>query len=139
MRKLGIFFAFFLLIGVPTVFAQNSITGKVTNKEDDLGIPGVTVIVQGTTMGTITDGSGNYSLSVPLNAKSLRFSFIGMKPIEAQIGVLKEINVTMESEISTLDEVVAVGYGTQKKVNVIGSVSTVSSEQITATPVASMS
>ena len=106
---------------------QNRITGTVTDKNGP--IPGVNVVVTGTTQGTITDVAGKYSIEVPQGSKSLTFSFIGMEPQEIIIGTLTQINVTMGEVAIGLDEVVVIGYGVQKKVNVIGSISQVSSEQ----------
>ena len=107
------------------MLAQKTITGKVTSMEDGLGIPGATVVVTGTSIGTTTDVSGNYSLSVPAIATSLRISFVGMKTLEMQIGEQEEINVTMEQEITALDDVVVIGYGTQKKRDLTGAISSV--------------
>lgn len=139
MKKLQFIFILFLFVGVQAVFAQKTITGKVTSKEDGLGIPGVTVIVSGTKIGSITNNSGDYNLSVPLDAKNLHFSFVGLIPMDVPIGEQKEINVVMESDAINLNEIVAVGYGSQKKSNVIGSVSSVSNEQIAAVPVTTLS
>jgi len=130
MRKLGIFLALLLFGGVQVVLAQKTITGKVTSKEDGLGIPGVTVVVTGTKIGSTTDASGHYSLLVPANATSLRISFVGMKPMEVPIGAQQEINITMDPEITALDEVVVVGYGTQKKRDLTGAISSVRASDI---------
>ena len=130
MRKLGIFLALLLFGGMQVVLAQKTITGKVTSKEYGLGIPGVTVVVKGTNVGATTDALGHYSLSVPVNTTTLRISFVGMKPMEVQIGAQKEIDVTMEPEITALDEVVVVGYGTQKKRDLTGAISSVRATDI---------
>lgn len=108
---------------------QKSVTGKVI---DSTGgpLPGVSVVVKGTTTGTITDFDGNYSLSnVPANG-TLQFSFVGMKSQEIAVGGKTSINVKLEEEAIGLEEVVAVGYGTQKKSNVTGSISSVKSEDL---------
>lgn len=112
------------------MLAQKTITGKVTSKEDGRGIPGVTIVVTGTNIGSTTDASGNYSLSVPADASSLRISFVGMKPIEVPIGSQREINVAMDPEITALDEVVVIGYGTQKKRDLTGAISSVRATDI---------
>lgn len=130
MRKLGIFLALLLFGGMQVVLAQKTITGKITSKEDGLGIPGVTVVVTGTTIGATTDVSGVYKLSVPDKATSLHISFVGMKPMEIVIGEQKEINITMEPAITALDEVVVVGYGTLKKRDLTGAISSVRSGDI---------
>lgn len=100
---------------------QLKITGKVTGK-DGTPIPGANVVVTGTTLGTITDIAGKYSLEVPQGGKSLTFTFIGMVPQEITIGTLSQINVTLAESAIGLEEVVVVGYGTQKKANITGSV-----------------
>ncbi len=115
---------------------KKSLSGVVTDT-DNMPMPGVTVIVKGTTMGTITDADGEFSISVPLDARTLQFSFVGMKTQEVAIGNQTEFRVTMEPESIGLEEVVAVGYGTQKRVNLTGSVATVDSEKLTVAPVAS--
>lgn len=123
-----------------TSFSQQtkSITGKVTDLSGAT-IPGVSVLVKGTANGTITDHVGNFSLAnVPENG-TLQFSFVGMKTKEVTIGGRSQINVTMEEETIGLDEIVTVGYGTQKKVNLTGSVSTVQSEDLVKVPSANVS
>ena len=114
------------------------ITGKVTDLSG-APLPGLTVLVKGTTSGTITDGDGNYSLSnVPGNA-TLVFSFVGMKSQELSVTGKTNINVKMEEEAIGLDEVIAVGYGTQKRKNMIGSVGQVTGEQLANRPVPQLS
>lgn len=117
---------------------QKSVSGKVTDSTG-AGLPGVSVVVKGTTTGVITDNDGKYLLSkVPENS-TLVFSFVGMKTQE--IGVVNKttINVTLTEESVGLDEVVAVGYGTQKKGNLTGSISSVKSNDLVVSPVASAS
>lgn len=105
-----------------------SISGKVTDSSGS-PLPGVTVVVKGTTNGTITDTGGNYSLSnIPENAV-LVFSFVGMRSQEVQATGKTNIQVVMKEETIGLEEVVAVGYGVQKKVNMTGSISTVKFDQ----------
>ena len=107
---------------------QKTISGKVI---DDTGVtlPGVTVIVKGSTQGTVTNENGEYSLtSVPQDA-TLLFSFVGMKSQEIPVGNQTNINVTLERETIGLEEVVAVGYGVQKKVNLTGAVSSITFDE----------
>lgn len=111
-----------------------SISGKVTDSTG-AGLPGVSVVVKGTTTGIITDTNGNFKLvNVPSNA-ILQFSFVGMKTQEINIEGKVTIDVIMKEESIGLDEVVAVGFGTQKKVNLTGAVGTVSSEALQSRPV----
>lgn len=108
---------------------QNTITGKVTD-ESGQPLPGVTVVIKGTTQGTVTDMDGNYSISnIPENA-TLVFSFVGMKSQEKQVAGNTSINVAMQEETFGIEEVVAIGYGTQKKINITGAVDVISNEQI---------
>ncbi len=111
-------------------FAQKSISGKVTD-ESGASIPGASVVVKGTTIGTITDNDGKFELKVadPSN-KTLSFSFIGMVGVEVPIGSTSVINVTLKSETIGVEEVVVVGYGTRLKEQITGSVSTVSDKQL---------
>lgn len=100
------------------------ITGKVTDSSGG-SLPGVSVVVKGTTTGVITDNGGNYALSnIPDNA-TLQFSFVGMKTQEIAVGSKTSLNVTLEEETIGLDDVVVIGYGTQKLTKVSGAISTI--------------
>lgn len=121
-----------------TVQQQKTVSGKVTDSSRE-GLPGVSVVVKGTTTGTITDTNGNFSLSnVPENA-ILQFSFVGMKTNEIIVGNKTTIDVILIEENIGIDEVVAIGYGTQKRESITGSVATISSDKLTVAPVASTS
>lgn len=126
----------------PASMGEQQSNRKISGKVTDLtgaSLPGVSVVVKGTTMGIITDGNGNYSLSnIPANA-ILVFSFIGMKSQEIVVDNQTLINVSMDQESIDVDEVVVVGYGTQKKINVVGSIAQMSSKQLTDRPVARLS
>ncbi len=112
-----------------SVQQQKTVSGKVADSSGQ-PLPGVTVVVKGTTNGTITDANGNYSLSnIPENAL-LQFSFVGMKGQEIVVNNQGQINVQLLADMKDLDEVVVVGYGSQKRSDVIGSVSQVSAEKI---------
>jgi len=107
------------------VFAQNTrtkITGTITDVTTGQALVGVSVSIKGTTKAAIADANGSYSIQVNQNEKALVFSFIGMKKKEIAIGTQTVINVVMESEYNALNEVVVVGYGTQKKATLTGSV-----------------
>lgn len=119
------------------VAQQKNITGKVT---DSSGLPltGVSVIVKGTTKGVITDSNGSYVLSNVLENNVLLFSFVGMKSQEIKISGQYNINVVLREEAVGLEEVVAVGYGTQKKVNLTGAVCQISAKQLENRPVNSV-
>jgi TonB-linked SusC/RagA family outer membrane protein len=108
---------------------SKTVSGKVTDSSGAT-LPGVSVVVKGTTNGSITDTNGNYSLSnISANA-TLQFSFVGMKMQEIAVGGKAYINVTLVEDAIGLDEIVAIGYGTQKKVNLTGAVSTVKGEKL---------
>jgi TonB-dependent starch-binding outer membrane protein SusC len=99
------------------------ITGKV-NDQSQSPIPGVSVVVKGTTIGVTTDMNGNFSVSVPSDAKALIFSFVGMRTQEVVLGNKLDYTVVLEEETTALEEVVAVGYGTLKKNSITTAVST---------------
>jgi TonB-linked SusC/RagA family outer membrane protein len=105
------------------------IKGKVTSDSGE-ALPGVTIVVKGTSNGTITDGDGNFSLSNVASDATLVFSFIGMQAQEVAIAGQREISVVMHEESIGLDEVVAIGYGTVKKSDLTGSVGVVKSNQL---------
>jgi TonB-linked SusC/RagA family outer membrane protein len=113
---------------------QRKITGKVTDKAGQPLI-GVGVIVKGTTVGALTDIDGNYTLTLPEGATALTFSFIGMTPQEIAIGPQTSINVVLQEDAIGLEEVVVIGYGSVKRKDLTGSVSSVSEEKITDRPV----
>ncbi len=125
------------LVLVTSVWAQNkTVTGIVTDVQGET-LLGVTVAVEGTTIGSITDIEGSYTLQVPENAKTLRFSFMGMETVTVAIGTQKVINAQLKSTSLGMEELVVVGYGTQKKVTITGALSTIKSEDIMASPSAS--
>jgi len=127
MRKL-LFLIMVFVATISSAMAQKTVTGTVT--AEDTPLPGVTVVVKGTTVGTVTDVDGKYSLSVPATAKTLLFSFIGMKAQEIEIGSQSTFNVVLEPDVIGLEEVVAIGYGTMKKSDLTGAVSTVKASQV---------
>ncbi|MCL3781018.1 SusC/RagA family TonB-linked outer membrane protein [Prolixibacteraceae bacterium JC049] len=117
---------------------KKTVSGKVTDKNGE-SLPGVSVIVKGTTIGITTDIDGNYKLTLPAKAKTLLFSFVGMKSAEAEIAGQSSINIVLEEDAIGLEEVVAVGYGVQKKTTVTGSISTVKGEKLARVPVNNIS
>lgn len=124
----------FFLCGIVFAFAQTTVTGKVTSQEDGSTLPGVSVSVKGTTRGTTTDGNGRYSLSVDGSNAVLVFSFIGFKQQEVSIGNRTSVDLTLEPDLSALEEVVVTGYTTENRREVTGSVSTVKSRDLVAVP-----
>lgn len=108
---------------------QRTVSGKVTD-ESGMTIPGVTVLVKGTQVGTTSDINGNFTIDVPLDAKTLLFTFVGMRPLEITIGDKTYLNIVMEEQTVGLEEVVVVGYGVQKKASVVGAISAITSEEL---------
>lgn len=121
-----------------TTQQPRTVTGKVTDRTG-VPLPGVTVVIKGTTVGTITNADGDYQLAHVASDAILVYTFVGMKMQELKVTGKSAINVRMEEETIGLEEVVAVGYGVQKKVNVIGSVATVNAHSIERRPVTNLS
>jgi TonB-linked SusC/RagA family outer membrane protein len=115
-------------------FQERQVTGKVTSEEDGQGFPGVNIIVKGTSIGTVSDASGNFSINVPSSDAVLVFSSIGYSTMEVAVGSQSTINVTMKIDVTSLQEVVVVGYGTQEKRDVTASIASISSEAISKIP-----
>ncbi len=128
-----------LFLGMQLVFAQGKrISGVVTSSEDGLTIPGVTILVKGTSNGVTTNMDGAYALTVPDDATTLVFSFIGYEPQEVAIDGRSVINVNLEVSLTTLDEVVVIAYGTTTKKSFTGSAQVVDAEAISKVPVTSI-
>lgn len=113
-----------------------SVSGRVTDKKGE-PLPGVTVIIKGTTIGITTDFEGNYKLEVPEEAKILSFSFVGMKSQEINLAGQTQINVILEEETIGIDEVVAIGYGSQKKSDITSAISVVNVDDLSSRPIVS--
>ncbi|WP_207434716.1 SusC/RagA family TonB-linked outer membrane protein [Sabulibacter ruber] len=128
------------LVASLQAFAQGNVTvsGRVTDAAG-AGLPGVTVMLKGTSTAAPTDVEGNYSISVPNPAGTLVFSYIGYLPQEVPINNRTSINVTLASDQQTIDEVVVVGYGTQKAEAVTGSVASISGDALREVPSANIS
>ncbi|WP_418502111.1 SusC/RagA family TonB-linked outer membrane protein [Flagellimonas sp.] len=123
-----------LFIGLSTHAQQLTVTGKVSSGDDNMTIPGANVIEKGTGNGASTDFDGNFTISVNSGA-ILVFSSIGFSSVEIPVNGQQEINVILQTDTRTLDEVVVIGYGTSRKSDITGSVSSVKSEEISAYPV----
>ena len=121
MKKL-LFLSFFLVVTlVQQALAQDrTITGKVTDRETNQGLPGVAVLVKGTTVGTATDIDGNFSLNVPENANTLQFKFIGYKTVERSIDNQATIDVVMGADAKQLEEVVVTALGLEREKKSLG-------------------
>ncbi len=112
------------------VHAQNQVVSGVVKDETGLGIPGANVVIDGTTVGTITNVEGYFELEVGPTAKALIVSFIGYKQQQIELGSQTRFEIQLAVSSTDLDEVVVVGYGTQKKVSVVGAISNVNTEKM---------
>ncbi len=120
---------------VAAVVQGTEITGRVTG-DDGTGVPGATVVVKGTAIGTATDANGNFTLSVPAGGNTLVVSFIGFKTQEVPINNRSTINITLGTDTQALQEIVVVGYGTQQKKDLTGAVAVVNVAEMTKQPAA---
>jgi iron complex outermembrane receptor protein len=110
------------------IYAQERVvTGLVTDANDGIGLPGVSIVVKGTTLGTTTNIDGKYTLTVDENAIII-YSFVGYSPQEITVGAQSQINVVLSVDSENLSEVVVIGYGTSKKKDLTGSIQTVSAD-----------
>jgi len=131
------FVVMILMVGPPSLFAQTKTVSGTVTEDTGATLPGVSVLEKGTNNGTVTDSNGKFSISVTTEAV-LVFSFIGLKPVEVVVGSQVTIDVIMESDMSTLDEIVVIGYGTAKKSDLTGAVSSVTGDDLRKMPVASV-
>ncbi|MEL0652106.1 TonB-dependent receptor [Algibacter sp. TI.3.09] len=114
---------------------QKTITGTVTSETDNTPLPGVNVLVKGTSTGASTDFDGNYTINVSDSQAVLSFSYVGFATKEIKVGNNTKVNVALAEDLAALDEVVVVGYGARKKSDITGAVSSVKSEELNAFPV----
>src|SRR5680860_208253 len=114
---------------------QFSVKGQVVSGEEQLPLPGVTVLVKGTNNGVVTDFDGNYEIEVSDPDAILGFSYVGYKTQEISVKGQNVINVNLEEDQAYLDEVVVIGFGTQKKVNLTGAVGVVEGDKLEDRPV----
>ena len=124
----------FLMVMSMAVFGQSTITGLVTSSSDQQPLLGVNVVVKSTTNGTVTDFDGNYSITASPE-DVLVFSFLGYKTIEKTVGDQNVINVTLDSDLQQLEDVVVIGYGTSKKTDLTGSIASISTKDFEEQPI----
>ncbi|MDP1623985.1 MAG: SusC/RagA family TonB-linked outer membrane protein [Bacteroidales bacterium] len=120
MRKFTIFLALMLFIGLQVAHAQRTITGKVTGSDDGAGIPGATVLVKGTAIGTITDIEGAFTLEVPKGKEVVLVSYVGMVTQELKLGNENVVNVVLEPSIQELEGVVVTALGIPREKKSLG-------------------
>jgi len=142
MKRFYIFAKLVLLILTVSAIQASAqvgkVTGTVTGAEGDPVI-GASVLIKGTTLGTITNSDGNYELDVPEGGQTLVVSFVGMKTQEIEIGNQTAINMVLEEDTYGIDEVIAIGYGTMRKANLTNAITRVSSEAIEDRPITNLS
>ncbi len=124
-----------LCLNTYAVFCQNvKVTGRVTSLPENEAIIGGSVIVKGTTTGTVTDINGNFSVNVPSNDAVLVFSYLGYTAIEEKVDGRSVINVSLTADVLDLGEVVVVGYGTQKREDLSSAIAVIKPEQMLKVP-----
>lgn len=137
LRKVALLLVLLLAGTAARVWAQaggTDISGKVTD-EQGMALPGVTVQVKGTTVGANTEANGTFRLRAPAGASALVFSFVGYAAQTLEIGSRRQFNLTLREDAQALNDVVVVGYGTQKKSQLTGAISSVTSKEIAELPV----
>jgi TonB-linked SusC/RagA family outer membrane protein len=131
MRKITLLLTFFVLVGMSLSAQQRTVSGTVKSSEDGSTLPGVSVAVKGTSYGTITNMDGYYSLQLPDGAKTLQFSFVGMKMMEVTISASSVIDVALEADLLRVDEVLVTAIGISREKKALGySVQTVDAEAL---------
>jgi len=135
LKRHFVLFAAFFVVGIfflsqlSASAQQKTITGTVIG-DDKAPIPGASVVVKGTTIGTVTNLDGKFNLPVPASAQTLVFSFVGLTPKEVPVGTGSVFNITLSESTVGIDEVVVVGYGTQKKESVVGAITQVNNSSL---------
>ncbi|KRB59775.1 TonB-dependent receptor [Flavobacterium sp. Root186] len=124
----------FLLVTIIMNAQERKVTGKVTSSEDLLGLPGANVYIKNSSVGATTDMDGNYTVFVSEKNAVLVFNFVGYQSVEVPVGNKTAINVSLKPDTKNLEEVIVVGYGTRKKSDITGSVSSVTAKELTAYP-----
>lgn len=134
----GVQCIFLLLLSISAFSQTKSVTGKVTDGSDNQPLPGVTVSAKGSKISVQTNAEGIYRIEVPENTQALTFTFVGYQAQESAIGSTGVINITLQGTGKTLDDIVVIGYGTQKKSDLTGSVAAIKAAQLQERPAASL-
>lgn len=134
MKKILLIAMFSTFLGTLAWAQTRTIQGKVTSVEDGQPLPGVNVLVQGTMKGGVTDASGSFTIELTETENTLVFSFIGYKTVTVDVTNQTQVSVQLETDATALEEIVVVGYGTQKEKDLTSAIVTVKSDEITKTP-----
>jgi TonB-dependent starch-binding outer membrane protein SusC len=135
-QRLGLLLLGLVFVNL-SIFAQTQIKGTLTDAKTGETLPGVSVLVDGTTIGTITGMDGKYSISVPADKNVLVFNFIGFIPQKVTLTGQTEISIQLLPDVKYLDEVVVVGYGTMRRGDISGAISSISAKELKDIPVTS--
>ena len=131
MKRTALLIASFFLSGIQLIYSQTvQVNGTITSSEDGLSLPGAAVVVKGTTIGSVTDLDGNYTVNVPIGANILVYSYVGMLSQEIPIEGRTVINVVLNPDIVGIEEVMVVAYRTVKKSDYTGSAVMVDGEKL---------
>src|SRR5690554_4612026 len=122
----------FLVVCVFSFAQAQNVTGRITDAGDNSPLPGASIVVKGTSVGTTTDANGEFSIAVEDANTTLVFSFIGYESQEIAVGGRSRIDISLTPDIQSLEEVVVVGYGTQRKRDLTGAVAHVDAEELRA-------
>ncbi len=128
-----------MLFSVSVTWAQKKVTGTVTNKATGAPLEGVTISAKGTKVMTTTVASGAFSITLPANSQTINVTYVGMTDQEIKVAGTEPLIIKMEVQSAALSEVVVTGYGTQKKSNITGSISTVKTKELIQSPVGDLS
>ena len=131
-------FSLSLITSFQVLAQERTITGKVTSAEDGSALPGVNVVVKGTSQGTITDAQGIYSIQFPADGTAITFSFIGFISQDVSVAGKTSIDVQMATDVTQLSEVVVVGYGEQKREDLTGAIASVKGQLVENRPFSSV-
>jgi hypothetical protein len=136
MKKFSLLIVFLMLLGIQLTMAQTrDVSGVVTSADDGSTIPGASIVVKGTTLGTVTDMDGRFTLKIPTGAKTLAISFVGFAATEVAVTDSKSYKIVLQSERVAVDEVVVVAFGTAKKSSLTGAITSVNAASLEKRPV----
>ena len=136
--KKNLYLTILLCLAVLNVWAQNTVSGRITDASENVPLPGVSVLLKGTTTGTTTDADGNFSITTPSKTGTLVVSYIGYFTQDVEIGNRSSVDIAMTADVKSLTEVVVTGYAAQRKKDITGAVTVINTKELTAVPSASV-